>query len=382
MRVVVLGMMGSYPFGGQSWLYVNWLLALRRLGHDVWYVEDNGVWQYDPRANSFTDSCEYATKHVARVLEPIGFGDRWVYRWPESGQTWGATQKLDELFRDCDVLLNVCVATDLRDEHMAAPARVWVETDPVVDQLRVAAGDPRVREQMFERHTHFASYGENYGAPDCTVPLHGIEFVPTRQPLDLERWPYVHDAAARHFTTIANYKVSVHDVEYDGEVYSWSKHQQWERFIDLPSRTTQSFELALKATDDDMGRMRAHGWGVVPALEMSLDVYGAYPRFIQRSRGEFSVAKDQNIRLRSGWFSERDACYLASGKPVVAQDTAFVLPAGEGLFAVTTVEEAAAAIEAINADYPRHCLAARALAQEHLDGPTVVGRMLTDLGLE
>jgi len=383
VRVVVLGMMGSYPFGGQSWLYVNWLLALRRLGHEVWYVEDNGVWQYDPTVDSFTDSCGYATQHVHDVLDRVGLGDRWAYRWPGSGKCWGRTaHQLAELYRTCDVLLNVCVATDLRDEHMVAPARVWVETDPVVDQLRVAAGDGRVREQMLERHTHFASYGENYGAPDCKVPLHGVDFVKTRQPIDLGEWPYLHDADAPYFTTIANYRVDVHDIEVDGEVYGWSKHQQWQRVLDLPRRTTQPFELALTATPDDADHMRRHGWGVVRALEMSLDVYGAYRRFIQESRGEFSVAKDQNIRLRSGWFSERDACYLASGKPVVAQDTAFVLPTGQGLFSFTTVEEAAAAIEEVNGDYGRHCRAARALAEEYFDGPPVVGRMLAELGLE
>src|SRR5205085_5032156 len=128
--------------------------------------------------------------------------------------------------------------------------------------------------------------------------------------------------------------------------------------------------LALKAEPRDVDRMESHGWRVVPAFERSLDVFGAYPAFIRGSRAEFTVAKDQNVRLRSGWFSERDACYLASGKPVVAQDTGFsnVLPTGEGLFAFSTMEEALAAIEAINSDYERHCEAARAIAEEFFDG--------------
>ncbi len=116
---------------------------------------------------------------------------------------------------------------------------------------------------------------------------------------------------------------------------------------------------------------------------MSLEVFGAYQDYFRRSRAEFTVAKDQNVRLRSGWFSERDVCYLASGKPVVAQDTGFgnVVPTGAGLFAVGTPEEAAAAIEEINGDYARHCRAARALAEEHFEASTVAAGLLRALGL-
>src|SRR5437763_626274 len=123
-------MMGAYPFGGQTWLYLNWLTSLRRLGHDVWYVEDNNVWQFDPDTNAFTDACRYAVDHVKRTLDHIGMGDRWVYRWPPTDGCWGRTvDELRELYRTCDALLNVCVATELRDDHLLAPFRVWVETD-------------------------------------------------------------------------------------------------------------------------------------------------------------------------------------------------------------------------------------------------------------
>src|SRR5206468_407616 len=141
-RIVVLGMMGAYPFGGQTWLYINWLTSLRALGHEVWYVEDNCVWQYDPDYDGFTDACRYGVEHVSRTLDQIGFGDRWIYRWamPPEG-CWGATlEQLRELYRSCDLLLNVCVATELRDDHLLAPYRVWVETDPVLAELRVAGG--------------------------------------------------------------------------------------------------------------------------------------------------------------------------------------------------------------------------------------------------
>ena len=147
-------------------------------------------------------------------------------------------------------------------------------------------------------------------------------------------------------------------------------------------RVDQRFRVGLTADDDDRAHLEAHGWNVVSPLQMSLDVFGAYPDFIRGSRAEFTVAKDQNVRLRSGWFSERDACYLASGKPVVAQDTGFgnVLPTGAGLFAVHDVDAAAAAVDAINGDYRRHCEAARAVAEEHFRAADVARRLLCDLG--
>ncbi|MBI3934187.1 MAG: hypothetical protein HY316_05815 [Acidobacteria bacterium] len=385
LRVVVLGMMGRCPFGGQTWLYLNWLRGLHRLGHEVWYVEDDTVWPYDPEQNTVTDDCSYAVRHIARCTERIGLPDRWAFRLADrDGACWGMSgRELDDLYRSCDVLLNVVGATDLREEHMAAPLRVYVECDPVTAELRLANGDEHTR-IAFANHNIIVTYGENYGAPDCGVPLNGIYYGKTRQPVDLDLWPMAFDPTARFFTTIGNYRQSGNDVEYNGEVYRWSKHHEWERFLDLPRRTAQSFELAMMPDDlADRQRLGSLGWMLVSPFRMSLDVFGDYLDYFRQSRAEFTVAKDQNVRLRSGWFSERDACYLACGKPVVAQDTGFsnILPTGEGLFGFTTMEEALAAIEAINSDYRRHCQAARAIAEEHFEARGVAARLLAEIGL-
>jgi hypothetical protein len=202
--------------------------------------------------------------------------------------------------------------------------------------------------------------------------------------VDLDLWPMAWEPEARYFTTIGNWKQAGGDVEYGGQTYRWSKHHEWEKFLDLPRHTPQLFEAALKIDDAaDRERLQAHGWQVRSPLPWSLDVFGAYPEYFRRSRAEWTVAKDQNVRLRSGWFSERDACYLASGKPVVAQDTGFgnILPTGEGLFAFATPDQALAAIDTINSDYRRHCLAARALAEEYFEAGKVAARLLSDLGL-
>jgi hypothetical protein len=291
--------------------------------------------------------------------------------------------QLNRLYRDCDLLLNVVGATDLRDEHLAAPLRVYVETDPVTAELRLANGDEHTR-QAFANHHKIITYGENYGAADCGVPLSGIRFLTTRQPVDLDLWPMCFDASAEHFTTIGNYRQDGSDVRYNGETYHWSKHHEWEKVIDLPRRTSQPFRLGMMPDDPaDRQRLESHGWQLVRPLEMSLDVFGQYRDFFARSRGEFTVAKDQNVRMRSGWFSERDACYLATGKPVVTQDTGFskIIPTGDGLFAFKSIDEAHIAIEAINSDYPRHCHAARALAEEFFSADRIGRDLLRKVGL-
>jgi hypothetical protein len=264
---------------------------------------------------------------------------------------------------------------------MQARFRVYVETDPVTHELMWAEGDP-FPPLHFSEHHAIATYGENYGEPDCKVPLNGVTYVKTRQPVDVSMWPMTFTPDAECFTTIGNYRQQGKDVVYQGEVYHWSKHQEWAKFIDLPTASTQRFCLGMAVDDSDRQELESHGWELMSPVEMSLDVFGAYPEFIRQSRAEFTVAKDQNVRLRSGWFSERDACYLASGKPVVAQNTAFdkFLPTGEGLFAVTDVAEAAEAVRAINADYERHCLAARAIAEDYFDATSVAQRLLDDLG--
>jgi hypothetical protein len=380
LRLVILGMMGRCPFGGQTWLYLNWLRAFSRLGHDVWYVDDDSIWPYDPEQDTVTDDCRYAVRHISSCMERIGLADKWAFRLTGvEGKYFGQSPaQLRELYRSCDALLSVVGATDLQEEHLAAPMRIYVETDPVTAELRLAGGDAHTAEAFGNHHLLF-TYGENYGAPDCGVPLSGRTFLPTRQPIDLDLWPVSYDANAPYFTTIGNYRQKGNDVEYNGQTYRWSKHHEWEKIIDLPRRTKQQFELAMNAdAPGDREFLESHGWRLTSPLRMSLDIFGKYPDYFRRSRAQLTVAKDQNVRLRSGWFSERDVCYLASGKPVVSQDTGFtnIFPTGQGLFGFSTLDEALAAVEAINADYPGHCRAARQLAADYFDAPKVGAKLL------
>jgi len=387
LKLVVLGMMGRCPFGGQTWLYLNWLRGLARLGHEVWYVEDDATWPYDPRANAISDDPAYAVEYLARTLARVGLEGRWAYRalWKGQDACHGLTRaRLLELYRTCDAILNVCGATVLNDDHRLAPRRVYVETDPVGNQLELAVGKEKTL-AVLSAHEDIVTYGENYGLPGCGVPLTGpFRYLKTRQPVDLDLWPMAFDAASPRYTTVGNWRQQGHDAVWNGETYHWSKHHEFLKFVDLPRRTGKArFELCLNIDDGaDRRLLLEMGWHLTSPLQMSLDPFG-YQGFFRASRGEWTVAKDQNVRLQSGWFSERDACYLATGKPVIAQSTGFekFLPTGEGLFAFRTMDDVLAAVDVIETDYPKACRAARAIAEDHLEAGGVARRLLSDLGL-
>ena len=382
-RLVVLHLAGRYPLGGIGWQAVHYVLGLTRLGHDVYYVEDSGVHPYDPRIRSVAEEGSYSVSFLAEVMARFGLADRWAYVDGVTGTCHGLSrERLRTLYREADGLLNVCGAMQLNEEHLRCPVRVYVETDPVFEQIRVAEGDHQIIDALGE-HTHHFTYGENLGQLDCPIPLEKFAWRTTRPPVIPDLWDARVNLAAERFTTVATWKNVGKDIQFLGETYYWSKHMNFLRVADLPSRTRQPLELALEVDDEAARDLLARkGWLITDAFEASHDIT-AYQRHIARSRGEFTVAKDLVARTRSGWFSDRSACYLAAGKPVVTQDTAFgkFVPTGEGLFAFETVEEAAAALDEVNRDYVRHCRAARRIALEYFAADRVLGRLCREADL-
>jgi hypothetical protein len=381
--VLVLGIVGQYPMAGVAWQAVHYLLGFQALGWDVYYVEDSGAPPYDPRAGGVTGESGYAVSYVADVMRRVGLADRWVYLDMVQNETHGLSRaRLDALYRDAAVIVNLCGATAPRDEHRQGARLVYVETDPVYEQLRIALGE-RSSLGFLAAHDVLFTYGENIGNPDCPVPLGDFAWKKTRPPVVLECWKAEGGDAAQFFTTVASFSNKGKDISWQGETYQWSKHTNFLRFLDLPRHTPQPFCLAMKPESPETeARVRAAGWQLVDPGPMSRDLDG-YRGFIQQSRGEFTVAKDIYVRPRSGWFSDRSVCYLAAGRPVVTQDTAFgkFVPTGEGLFAFSTLEEAVDALARINGDYAVHSAAARRIAAEAFGAGPVLRRFLADAGL-
>jgi hypothetical protein len=382
--VVVLGIAGRTPLAGVAWQLLHHLEGLRRLGCDVYYVEDTGVWPWDPEQNTIASDPGYTVGYLADLLARFGFGERWAYRAEsQGGRVYGVPEScVRDLLRRADALVNLTGATVLRQEHLSVPVRIYLETDPVLPQIEVAQGR-RFTIDLLAAHTHHFSYGENFGAADCGVPVERFRYLPTRQPVVLDWWQAGPPPADARFTTVSSWKQSGRDFEWRGENYTWSKHHEFLKFLDLPRRSGRAFELALACDDaPTLALLRGHGWRVRDALRLSLRI-GPYREYLCASRGEFSVAKDQNIRLRSGWFSDRSACYLAAGRPVLTQDTGFgnVLPTGRGLFAFRAMEDVLTALDAITHDYEGQCRAAREIAAEYFAAEKVLGRLMVQAGL-
>lgn len=388
-RIVLLGAMAQMPFAGVAWQVLHYLEGLRRLGHEVTYVEDTATWPYDPERDTVTDDARPAARRLERILDRTGFGGRWAFRnGARAEELFGMSEAaLERALTGADALVNLSGATVLREPHLRVPVRIYLETDPVTPQLEIDMGREFTRE-LLAAHTHHFSFGERLGRTDCPVPVDGFNYLPTRQPVVLDWWPLPARFPARprgalRFTTVGNWEQTAKDVEWRGEVYRWSKSAEFMKLLGLPERVDATLELGL-ALDDraTIAMLEERGWRVVNALQLSRDP-DVYRDYIASSGAEFSAAKDQNVRLRSGWFSDRTATYLASGRPAVVQDTGFdaALPVGTGLLAFRDEDEAAEAVATVGADYERHSRAAREIAEDCFRAEDVIASVLERAGL-
>lgn len=383
--LVVWGLLAAHPYGGMVWQVLHHLVGLRRLGFDVWYVEDSLNPFRRPSDWCPTEDPAETLGFVAGWMERIGFSDRWIVRVPGPDRPCrgaGDDADLDELYRRADAVLNLCGGHRLRDEHAAIERLVLLQTDPVAQQIAIARGDRGVIDEL-DHYDDLFTYGENIGSPGCGVPVERYRWIPTRPPVVLEWWngagPPADDAP---LTTIGNWRNEGADVVWRGETYRWRKDLEFRKVADLPERSPLPLELALVGIPHaEAEEMRRRGWTVTSGMDLA-DPW-RYRAYIRASRGELTVAKDQNVRLRSGWFSDRSACYLAAGRPVVTQDTGFgdSLPTGEGLLAFRTADEAAEAIRAVAGDGERHARAAAGIAREHFAAERVLGEVARRLDL-
>ena len=382
--LVVWGLLGAYPFGGMTWQVLHHLAGFRSLGFDVWYVEDSERPVFAPGTYNRTTDVSWNVSFVARHLERLGLGDRWAFRLPGTGGefTGGLNAAgVRDLYRTADAVFDLCGAQDLRDDHRDIGCLVLLETDPVVNQVEVAVGDPGRIAELARYHALF-TYGANIGAPDCRVPVTTFAWHPTRPPVVVDWWKAPKPPQRGALTTVARWRNKGKDVVWQGECWQWSKHVQFERFLDIPSESTIPLEVAVSGIDpESLEELRDLGWRTVE-LEWLNDP-DSYRSYIRESLGEFSVAKDQYVTPRSGWFSDRTVCYLAAGRPVVIQETGFSssVPSGEGLLSFTTREDALRAIASVEQNYARHAAAAREIAGEYFEARRVLGDVARVLGL-
>jgi hypothetical protein len=377
LRIIVLGLIVRMPLGGLCWHHLQYVMGLARLGHDVYFVEDSGdnASCYNPLTYVTDNDPTYGLRFATRAFAGAGLSDRWAYYDAHTSRWLGpCADCMSRVCESADLLLNLSGVNPLRPWVMQVPARALVDTDPVFTQLDHLA-DPATRDLALQ-HTAFLSFGENVGYPRSAIPDDGLPWHATRQPIVLKAWSATPGPTRGRFTTVMQWS-SYPAREYQGLRYGM-KSDSFVPYANLPERVGPILELAVTGFPEAPPvLLQGKGWELRDPRGPTREPW-TYQRYIRSSKAEFSVAKHGYVVSRSGWFSERSACYLASGRPVVTQETGFTdwLEHEGGVIPFSTPEEAAAGIEEVNNRYEFHCRAARAVAEEYFDARRVLPPMI------
>lgn len=381
-RVVVFGLMGQYPMGGMAWQVLHHLLGFQRLQCDVFYIENSGAPPYSSRLQSVVASAQDNIAFLDQTFRRYGLSDAWAY-YDCLTKTWAgmAEPAVTDLLQHADVLVNVCGSTLPDPEARRSGCLIYIDTDPGLEQIRLDERHPDTVAYLAAHDVHF-TYGWNIGTDLCPLPATGMTWRPTHPPVLTDLWQGSR-RPGQTWRSIATYRNRGKDFTLKGSTYLWSKHTNFELVMDLPSRVSEPLELALVTPGPEVAdRFLSHGWAITDPYPVTKSAV-EYSDYIREAKGEFSVEKDSYVRVKSGWFSDRTVCFLASGRPCVVQDTGFGqrVPCGRGLLAWQTLEEAAEALRRVGEDYASHAKAAADIAREYFDASIVLPDLLDAAGV-
>ncbi len=382
MRIIVAGLVGRYPWGGVTWCSLMYLLGLRALGHDVYYLEDTRECNFDPEINSPATDCNYALRYINEALAPFALADRWRYiDFLEKGYGIG-DQQWQQICKSADLLIVLSGGVwKWRDEYLSIPKKVFIDSDPGFTQFSIEAagrsaertGDVGWYVEFLRQYDHLFTFGANIGAHGNTIPTCGLDWILTTQPVMTDLWRPGNLPARQVWTTVMTWQIE------SFENIGGNKDQEFLKILNLSRRcqektTGPALEIAVNGPRQFLSD---NGWRCTDAMAISADLW-RYHNYITSSRGEFSVAKHTYVVTNSGWFSDRTACYLSAGKPAVVQETGLSswLPTGEGLLTWSTEDEAIDCLLQAEKDYSRHGKAARDLALEYLACEKVLPTLL------
>jgi hypothetical protein len=349
------------------WSDLQYLMGLSLLGHDVYYLEDSDNYPscYNPVKDKLDIDPTYGLEVAKRAFEWARLGSRWAYYDQHTSQWFGpcAGQVL-EICKTADCLLNLAGINPLRPWVREIPKRVFIDKDPVFTQVRHLTNP--ARKSLALQHTTFLSLGEHIGLDRCAIPKDGLPWRPTRHPIVLQSIPVTLGVADGKFTTVMLWD-SYPPCQHNGVSYGM-KSDSFGPYMTVPRKVADTFELAIGSPTVPREKLRRNGWSLHDPIEVTHDL-DSYLKYIRASKAEFSIAKHGYVLARTGWFSERSATYLSSGRPVVIQETGFSdwMETGAGVIPFSTPEEAVAGIKEINRQYKFHCRAAREVAEEYFD---------------
>lgn len=383
-RIVVGGSVAQRPGqGGHTWLFVQYALGLKRLGWDVLLLDRL---EPDMCRDAAGAPCRFDASwnlaYWSAVMEAFGLGDRASLIYDRGAQVAGLPMReVLAHVRSSACLLNVMGFIDHEPILEEASLNVFVDIDPGFTQMWQDLGQT----DFLDGHDAYVTVGANVGRADCAIPTCGLDWIAWRQPVVLEYWRAPAPALPDRFTSVGAWRGPYAPVEYAGRTYGLRAHE-FRRFASLPLMLGHPFEVALDIGDADLRdrqRLHAHGWRLADPAVVARDPW-TYRKYIWGSGAEFMIAKGMYTRTNSGWFSDRSICYLAAGRPVLAQATGIdhLYPTGLGLVTFATLDDARAGAEAILGDYDRHSRAARDIAEEYFDSDRVFGDLLARLGAD
>lgn len=378
-RIVLGSYLVRYPLGGMMSWVLQYLAGFSRLGHEIYFVEkaDYPLACFDPSSSEMTDDCRHGTGTVHELLAAFGLGANWCFVDYEN-RYYGMSQGLiEEILSSADLFIDMGTHGSWQAESEGADLKVLIDGEPAFTQLKMQKKLAEGR--LSDAYDLYYTTGQNIGTHRSSAVTGGREWRHLFHPVCTDAVPYTDPVDSGKYTTVMNWQ-SYEPIQYEETCYR-HKDVEFQKFLDLPRHTTAELEVAVSGAVPRK-QLQEFGWGIENAHDVTIS-YESFFDYIHRSRGEFSVCKNGYVDSNSGWFSDRSAAYLASGRPVVMQETGFSehLPTGEGLFAVRTADEAAAALDEIERDYHTHCLAARRIAEEYLDTSVVLSRFLEQFGI-
>ncbi len=380
--ILIAGSLAQRPgFSGHAWVFLQYLLGFQRLGFEVLFLDRlDAAMCSDLTGARCAVEDSWNLRYLSEVMEQAGLSGAWSVNYNQGERTLGVPRAaVLDFARRADVLINVMGFLSDAEILGCVRRRVFLDIDPGFGQMWQDLGLATV----FDGHDVYLTIGENIGQPDCTIPACGLPWITSPQPIVLAEWPACDPPGDAAFTSIASWRGPFGPIEYRGRTYGLRVHE-FRKFAALPRLVRARCEVALEidpADAKDATMLREHGWNLIDPRSVAGSLDG-YRRYIQHSKAELMIAKNLYVESRGGWFSDRSICYLASGRPVLAQDTGFArnYPVGEGLLAFRTLDEAVAGVEEIAANYERHSHAARAVAEAHFDSDKVLTRLLEKIG--
>lgn len=377
MKIILLGYIVRGPVGGLVWHHFQYALGLKLLGYDVLFLEQCGNYPscYNPVSHEFSTDPSFGLEFINSIFSKHGLKHQWAYFDEHSNQWHGKTkQEVITFSKDADILLNLSGINQLNDIFLNIPIKAFIDTDPLFTQIRLL-NDPAMNQNAKE-HNAFFSFGENIGNEDCIIPSHQYNWVPTRQPVIPGLWNQSKEITSKaNWTTVMQWE-SYENVEWNGKVFGM-KSDSFQGFLNTPKIFKEQFELALGGSTAPTEKLKTYGWNIINPTEVTLTPE-SYQMYISQSKGEWSVAKEGYVSSNSGWFSERSAAYLMSGKPVVVQETGFskFIKSGKGLFSFKSPLELESIFNEINLDYNSQSKHAREIAMEYFHFEKVLKHLL------